>query len=295
MPTGICRLCGDDTALINSHIIPAFAFRWLRDSAGGGHLRSTQEINQRVQDGEKKYLLCERCEGRLNEFETIFATRLFHPYSEGKTARVKYGPWLMQFGVGLVWRVLRFSRERAPLKDYPDDLVASMDRAERVWKEVLLGQRQHPGEFQVHMLPLDSIESLSGDFAPNINRYLMRAIDMDVTRGGRANFVYAKIGRFIFLGFYGLELPTMWKGSKVHATEGLVEPRKYVLPKAFGDYLNGRAMHMAAKLDGMSPRQQTKVEEAFAENIDAYLESDAWTAMSEDLRLFGDDALGKKP
>ena len=294
MPNGICRLCGKDGPLLLSHIIPAFAFRWLRESAGGGHLRSTKEVNQRVQDGEKHYWLCPACEELLGKSETQFATRLFHPYSEDSAVRIPYGPWLMRFAAGLVWRVVRFIRDQGPLTDFPDELVASMDRAEAAWKAVALGTQPHPGDFQIHMLPLDAIQSLQGGFAPNINRYLMRAIDMDLTQGGRANFVYVKLGRFIFLGFYGLQTPTMWKGTKLHANEGLAEPRKYVLPKAFGEYLNSRATHMAAKLDGMSTRQQGKVDSAFAENVDAYLDSDAWAAMSEDLRLFGDDAISKR-
>ena len=151
MPTGVCRLCGAQTELLLSHVIPAFAFRWLRDSAGGGHWRLTKEVNQRVQDGEKLYWLCADCEALLNQSETTFATRLFHPYSDDSGRQIRYGPWLLSFCSGVTWRVLRFCREHGPLAGFAPELVESMDRAEATWKEVLLGKRPHPGEFQQHL------------------------------------------------------------------------------------------------------------------------------------------------
>ena len=51
---------------------------------------------------------------------------------------------------------------------------------------------------------------------------------------------------------------------------------------------------MAAKLDSMSERQHSKVEVAFRENVDAYLESDAFAAMSQDVQMFGDEAFSRK-
>jgi hypothetical protein len=39
MPKGRCRLCYAESELQLSHILPAFAIRWLRDSSGTGHVR----------------------------------------------------------------------------------------------------------------------------------------------------------------------------------------------------------------------------------------------------------------
>ena len=57
MPKGTCRLCDTESELQLSHILPAFAIRWLRESSGTGHVRGTAAPNLRVQDGEKRHLL----------------------------------------------------------------------------------------------------------------------------------------------------------------------------------------------------------------------------------------------
>jgi len=65
---GSCRLCQNTEELQESHIIPAFAFRWLRGPYEG-YLRQTLEPNKRVQDGLKLPFLCKQCEGNPAGFE----------------------------------------------------------------------------------------------------------------------------------------------------------------------------------------------------------------------------------
>src|SRR3546814_6050943 len=52
-PTGICAFCDSDEPLRESHVLPAFVFRWLRGRSGTGHMRNTDNPNRRVQDGLK--------------------------------------------------------------------------------------------------------------------------------------------------------------------------------------------------------------------------------------------------
>src|SRR6266702_5055755 len=119
MPTaGICRLCGKQAELQFSHVIPAFFFRWQRDTSGSGFLRMGTEPNKRVQDGIKRHWLCLDCEGRLSRLEMLFATRIFHPYSSGISARFRYGPWLLKFGISVTWRILRLYQEENYLTQY---------------------------------------------------------------------------------------------------------------------------------------------------------------------------------
>jgi len=194
MAIGICKLCDEEGELQHSHVIPAFAYRWLRETSGTGHIRLGAEPNRRIQDGKKLYWLCANCELRLGKSETAFAKNLFHPFSSGKEARFIYGPWLMQFCVSVSWRVLRYYREETDLEGYSDQSLERLSEADRIWKEVLLGQRAHPGHCRQHLIPLDAIESATGKLAPNINRYLMRVIEMDVVRGSDTEFVFSKIG-----------------------------------------------------------------------------------------------------
>lgn len=269
-----CLLCQREAELQLSHILPAFAFRWLRESAGNGHLRLGMEPNKRVQDGLKRYWLCASCEGRLNFSETAFATNLFHPYLKASGEQYRYSRWLMHFCTSLFWRVLRFYLDEKHLNNWSTEALGHIVKAERIWRELLLGERPHPEAFQQHLLPLDQIESASGELAPNINRYLMRAIDMDVCKGEQVIFTYAKLGRFIVLGF--------------------VQPKKYVLPLPFWEYVNQKAKRMADLLNGVSDKQAGKIDTAFRKNVDCYLGSDAFQAMSADISMFGNNAFSKR-
>ncbi len=59
-----CILCGSRTILRLSHVIPKWAFRWHKDAWNGAvltHLLSRGVVTKQ-QDGNKHYLMCERCE-----------------------------------------------------------------------------------------------------------------------------------------------------------------------------------------------------------------------------------------
>lgn len=294
MPTDICRLCQHEAELQLSHILPAFAYRWLRESSGNGFIRTNREPNKRVQDGEKRPWLCFSCEQRFSQSEGEFANRLFYPYLEDSGAIRQHSSWLMYFCVSVSWRVLIFYRDQGHLSDWEPEALKRVDDAERVWRAYLLGEIAHPGVHQQHLLPLDEIESASGELPPNINRYLMRAIHIDFVRGSKSLITYAKLGRFMILGFVHEPNLGRWKGTKVPANEGLLGPRKYVLPKGFGEYLADKATKMREALDSVSEKQQGKIEDAFRKNVDRFVDSDSFRAMQADLAMFGDDAFSKR-
>ena len=233
-----CRLCHQEADLQISHILPAFVFRWMRESSGNGHIRYGTEPNQRVQDGLKLPWLCETCEGVLNRSETAFATNLFHPYIQKSGNQFHYSTWLLHFCVSVSWRILKYYTEELHLDGWNEEEMSHVTKAEQTWREYLLGKRPHPERFQQHLIPFDQIASATGEFVPNINRYLMRAIDMDVCKWGKSLYTYGKIGRFVILGFINEPNFNYWKGTKINANKGIVGPKSYKLPKSFAEYLN---------------------------------------------------------
>jgi hypothetical protein len=48
-----CRLCGEMKELQESHILPGFVYRWMKETSATGYLRFAQQPNLRVQDGVK--------------------------------------------------------------------------------------------------------------------------------------------------------------------------------------------------------------------------------------------------
>lgn len=286
-----CRLCGQTEDLQESHILPAFVFKWLKETSATGFIRFGQEPNRRVQDGYKKPWLCISCERQLNGWETPFATNIFHPLNEDGSRRVLYREWLLKFCVSVSWRVLSMLREDAGLKHFSQDQRNTANQALETWSQFLFDKLPHPGRFEQHLLPVDAIAHFSGEDLPaNINRYLLRTVDVDAVRGEKTTFVYSKIGKFIILGFIDVTYPKQWVGTKVHVREGVIGSPTYTLPQQFGDYLFEKALRFASANKMISDKQRQKIAETARKNMGRVTKSSAFEAMQHDMRLFGEDA-----
>lgn len=289
--TNSCRLCGNNKPLQESHVIPKFVYKWLVKSSGGGFLRFGPSPNKRVQDGYKFYWLCSDCEGLFNTWETEFANKIFYPILNGDKVNVSYNIWLIKFCTSVSWRVLNLFREKGQLNHYPENLKNSADNAFHVWKEFLLDERPHPDKYQQHLLPMDIIENYTGnDMPPNINRYILRTVDVDAVHNKSSAFTYSKLERFVILGFIEEPKPRSWEGTKVNLKKGTVGPRSYSIPGPFGEYFMGKAKRMMQLQSTISDNQNKKIEETFKKNIHKIPDSETFRAMNQDVKLFGSDA-----
>lgn len=255
-----------------------------------GHIRSTDNINRRVQDGLKKPWLCNLCEQLLSREERAFSTRVFRPWLR-ETTRVEYGPWLLRFCTSISWRVLKHCKGLNPEHRYTPEEDRDAAEAETVWREFLRGTRNGVGRFEQHLLPLDILESTTvPDLADNINRYLTGYIDMDIAGTSKTMMTYAKLGRFAVFGMLRKGRGP-WERTRVNAQHGYLAPGKYVLPRGLIAFFNDRARHAHAALSGMSPAQAAKVDNAVLRNIDRARDSEQLRAMVADAILFGEQAI----
>jgi hypothetical protein len=149
---GTCAFCGEHKSLKDSHVLPAFVYRWLRTRSGTGHIRNTENANRRVQDGLKFPWLCGDCESQFNRYETPFATKIFHPWHSGEY-RIAYEEWLLKFCVSVSWRVLKFARGRNKNVPYSNVQQTLMDSAEVRWRAFLKNEVPHPAEFEIQKGP----------------------------------------------------------------------------------------------------------------------------------------------
>lgn len=116
-----CKLCGAIANLEQSHILPAFVFRWMKDTSATGYLRFGGKPNCRAQDGERRYWLCRGCETRLCQWETEFAAQVFHPLISDGGQRIPYQEWMLKFAVSVSWRVLSLFVEDNRLRPLDSD------------------------------------------------------------------------------------------------------------------------------------------------------------------------------
>lgn len=66
---GYCRLCDERGELQQSHVLPAFVYRWMRKTSATRHFRFAHNVNRRAQDGKKRNWFCRSCEARLGKWE----------------------------------------------------------------------------------------------------------------------------------------------------------------------------------------------------------------------------------
>lgn len=269
-------------------MLPAFVFRWMKESSATGFLRFGREPNRRVQDGEKRYWLCRDCETLLCQWETQFATQVFHPLIADGGQRIRYGDWMLKYCVSVSWRVLSMFVEDGQLDHFSDRQRASVALALKKWSAFLLGDEPHPGTYEQHFLSLDSVASFTGGEMPaNINRYLLRVVDLDLGNGGA--IVYSKFAKFILVGFIDIPYPKQWVGTKVHVREGHVGQGNVVLPKGFRDFLFAKCRRYAEVKELISENQQAKIA-ASMKDLDKVAASESFKALQNDVELFGDKA-----
>lgn len=201
-----CRLCRGPGPLRDSHTIPAFAVRWIKETSPTPYLRNPLTPNPRKQDVGTTKLLCQACETRFSQVEGTFAENIFLPYvtkeldetgcGRGKIRTFDYDTRLLRFALSLQWRTLL---------SMPDDIRNNTDYVaiETTWRQFLLGQRRDSGVWETHMIFLSSLAgaTMSGDIklGRRVNSYLLHNVDATTveSQNRRKSGIYSKIGPIV--------------------------------------------------------------------------------------------------
>jgi hypothetical protein len=293
---GICRLCKTESNLQLSHIIPKFVFSWLKETAASP-IRNSQKPNVRVQDGLKIYLLCANCESLFSEWENLFAKNIFHPLQQEQQDRryFQYSKWCSKFAVSLSWRILLYAKEKG-IQDISVEQFKKIDESLDNWREYLLSSRKSPAPFDQHLIPLTLLANYANTkVSPFINRYFLRAVDLDVAYSSNRLFTYVKMGKIMLFGLVHENHPHLWKNTKISVDRGVIGigNETYILPTGLDDYFSDRANKAASISGSLSPKQKEKVQQHAKKNEDKIMQSEIFRAFEQDVKMFGDDALRK--
>jgi hypothetical protein len=289
-----CALCGKASELCESHILPAFAYRWLKEDSVTGHMRFSEQPNLRVQDGLKRKLLCRKCDNDIvGIHEKELSENLFRPWlNEHK--RIRYGKYLLKFAASVSWRVLTFCIQEGLKGNYSSAQLALIKRAEAQWRGFLLDQNPHPGEFEQHFFIYGNVVAAnSPDLPPNINRFARNSIMMDLIGSKNSLYTFAKLGPFFLFGHIQ---PSnhIWRGSKVHINSGDFPANRIVLPKQLWPVFVEKAKLQSGVTDSISQRQFNKIQESIADNLDKAAKSGSFAAALKDADLFGEEVIIRK-
>jgi len=294
---GVCLLCREPQPRVQSHILPAFAFKALKKHSVTGHIRHSENPNRRVQDGETRPWLCIACEARFSQWERDFCNHVFHPWMSG-APRTPYQEWMLKFCTSVSWRVLNFCKGANPNTTYSADDDKLFDEAELVWRQFLLDKLPHPGKFSQQFLIFDTISKTSVPNLPvNINRFMSNAIAMDIAGSSDSAFTWAKIGKFQIFGIVK-EGQDRFKNLKIHVKDGEIKPGKFTIPGGLISFYKQKAEHARQGLENLSQNQIDKIDSAFDAAVrsdpDRVRSSNNFKAMMADAEMFGRDAIIRK-
>ncbi|OCH41788.1 hypothetical protein [Aliivibrio fischeri] len=147
-----CKYCGDNEAIENSHIIPSFICRWVKETSPTNVLRSSINPNVRQQDGEKEPLLCKQCEGEFSTYERAFK-KVFSQmanYRKDFPNEIKFTKETLSCITSIAWRVLAgqyyFPKDHLYTRDEVDRFPEFLDKM----KEQISSGVQN---YTVHFIP----------------------------------------------------------------------------------------------------------------------------------------------
>jgi len=286
-----CRLCGAKARLAQSHIIPAFATRWIKETSVTGRLRSPETPNVPRQDVPRVRLLCPTCEEKFSAWETRFAERVFAPSRAGGRFAMQYEEWLLRFLVSIAWRSTTVESDK--FASAVRHLAEKVDKALKIWRDYLLSERADAGPYEHHVFiasePVSGVQGVS--MPPKFNFYMLRAVDTTLAMSFRRVLVYTKLPGIVLLSAIEPEKIEGMIGTRIRRRGVLSSPQRVAM-LGFGDFLVDRARTFSRMLEGMSDRQQQKMEELAGREPQRVLKSDSYRVFLAD--KYWQDRLGNK-
>jgi hypothetical protein len=286
-----CHLCGNEARLAESHILPAFVARWVKDTSATGYLRGFHAPNRRKQDFPTKRLLCDECERRFSGAETKFAQSVFVPFHDGRS-RFEYSGWLLYFAVSLAWRCLATSN-RSELERYPQH-VEPVDRARDALAAFLLGNADRVRPYRLNLFFTPAGATSSSELPEGLGWYSLRGTDMTPVYSRAKAATYAKLpGMFFWMSIVPPD-PGGWKGTRI-GRHGTFRAKNQVLAEpGVGDFLNDRVKTVYKQLTNLSPVQKQRMEESLRRDPERAAQSRTLEAWLDDERIRSDNLLKPK-
>jgi hypothetical protein len=281
-----CALCNRLFApMERSHIVSKFVYQWLKDTSVTGFMRFGPQVNRRDQDGIKDYFLCKQCEDRFSAFETSFAREVFHPFTQDNSICVDYNENVLKFAVSESWRILAYIKQKRGLPHFRGRHESAVAETLSTWRNYLLGLVGDIGRHEIHLLPFCGVVDCTGaDVPPNLNRYLRRAVEIDVTVSDAAAFTYCKLGPLILIGLIEYPDVTHWENTKI-GKSGRLAPGVSVSPMLVRDYVFKRSQRLQELESCLSNRQLHTIEQSYRKNAQKFERSETLHAALLDLEL----------
>lgn len=266
-------MCGREAELLNSHIIPRFVIRWIKETSATGFLRGAEDPDTRIQDYHEE-LLCEDCEMVFSDFEREFASNIFYPYINKNTATFEYGERLQKFVMSVSWRLIVSElSEVGEMEPYHRDAIYD---AEEIWRDILNGNLSLSADpFTHHIFFLDDVvpDETAEDLPNKWEFYINRGIDGTPVFGNQTA-IYFKFTQIICISCIQPLEDSELKDTKIEQTGEIAPPQE--MGPDWGTFLVNRAEKVTSR--DVSESEQEKIKERMLDNLERVAESESLKA-----------------
>ena len=185
---------------------------------------------------------------------------------------------------------VQVSGQNNGFNDESDYFLKQTNRAETHLRDFLLGNTSNLDQYEQHIFPLTEMEKPpeSLNFPPNINRYFLRSIGIDVLTGDKDIYTFTKLPTFLIIGIISSKYSKQMRASRVALKQGTLRPSNLVMPEYLLGYMKDKAREIQVKVSGISEDQSNKVYETVISNLDKSADSKSFEAMMRDYKIFGD-------
>jgi len=275
----LCKLCLNSDDLKDSHVLPRFLGKYLKNMSATGYLMAidTEGRPSRSQDLYKMKLLCSGCELILNEAETFFANTIFYPFQHGTLGTIPVDERLSRFAVSVSLRAVWIMQlaQHALIEKWKTEL----EELEFEWRSYLLNSPDFvKGQNSHHIILCDeNFIAVGVRNSPNLIHSIMRS---------SAYYLFEKFDKaYVFANLAGVQVISMISPVELPVSQGTqVYPEQtfgVVTPPGIGwggyyQNLLALAREFAAASSRLSKAQR--------ERVDRVMNTER-AAKSEDIRI----------
>lgn len=288
-----CALCENVDELKLSHIIPKFVFRYLKKDSFTGRMRNVSNPNQAVQDGDKMYLLCGKCEELFSQRETPFSNKIFYPFKANGFNGLSYdGNWLQYFIVSVNWRTLYLDLKGFVENSDKENGIDEKDlklliKTEKVMRDYLLGFRSDLSSIENHIFFFDDIKSIDSSAEINNPHRLIQGSAFGytvLTKDPKCIYVFANLTGVIIVTIIKRATDEKWKNTYVKQRDGKIRVTQQVKSPIFSElfYIQDQREKY---LNKMSEKQKQQIIDKVIDAGESFKESGSYKRFLKDQKI----------
>jgi len=267
-----CSLCQKNKDLRESHVIPKFVSKWLKETSATGYLRQAVQPNLRKQDFSTERLLCGDCENLFSRWENSFAESIFFPYLNDGKREFEYDNWLLKFSVSLIWRL--GVSELDGFRSYQPQLISHLEQALSVWRNYLLDDVPMQESYGFHLFFMDYVKSVQGGSLPEgFHWYTLRGVDGTLPANESEVYGFVKLPAMVFFSGIMPRRPSKLKNTRILEHGKIKASNQNISNRVFGEFYVDRAQQSWAMIETTSEKQREKIQETIDKDPERNIKS----------------------